>query len=143
MTEHKKYCTFTVGDYCFGVDVTSVREVLRYQTLTGVPRSHSAIGGLINLRGEIITAIQLKSILGIPSDEDCSKLMNLVVSTADGPVSLLINEIGEVVEVSEDQFEASPGTVSQTAAKMLNGAYKLKDRLVLILDIGVVTELAI
>lgn len=143
MSELKKYCTFTVGEYCFGVDATSVREVLRYQNLTSVPRSHSAIGGLINLRGEIITAIQLKSILGIPTDEDCSQFMNLVVSTQDGPVSLLINEIGEVVEVSDEQFEASPGTVDSTASKMLNGAYKLKDRLVLILDIGAVTELAI
>lgn len=143
MSELKKFCTFTVGDYCFGVDVTSVREVLRYQNLTRVPRSHPAVGGLINLRGEIITAIQLKSLLGSSIDDNGSQLMNLVVSTRDGPVSLLINEIGEVVEVSEEQFEASPGTVDVAVSRMLDGAYKLNNKLVLVLDISAVTKLAL
>lgn len=134
-------CTFTVGGMYCGLEVTTVREVLRHQDITPVPGAPAIIGGLINLRGEIITAIRLHRILGV-APEKSDELMNLVVSTSDGPVSLLVEEIGDVVTVSADLFEHLPGSIHSSATTMLRGAYKLEDRLLLAVDIAAVRALA-
>jgi purine-binding chemotaxis protein CheW len=127
--------TFTVDSHLFGVDVGSVQEVIRPQSMTRVPLSAPAVGGLINLRGQVVTAVDLRSRLGIPADGSERPLMNVVVRTPDGAVSLLVDSIGEVVETSDDAFEAPPETLTGPARHLVRGAYKLDDRLLLALDV--------
>lgn len=129
-----QYATFVLDDLYFGVEVLKVQEVIRYQAMTRVPLAPSVVQGLINLRGQIVTAIDLRRRLGLPARPEGELPMNVVVRTEEGVVSLLVDEIGDVVEVSPGQFERAPDTVTGPAREVVTGVYKLKDRLLLVLD---------
>ncbi|HYJ75044.1 MAG TPA: chemotaxis protein CheW [Kineosporiaceae bacterium] len=135
--------TFHVGKYLFGVDVSLVQEVVRLQQMTPVPLATGEIAGLINLRGEVLTAIDLRARLGLPPAEASGREpVNVVVRVDDEPVSLLVDEIGGVLEVSQVPFEQTPSTVDERVRDLLLGAYTLPDRLLLalnarrVLDVG-------
>lgn len=127
--------TFTVDRYDFGVEVATVQEVIRYQEMTRVPLAPGSIGGLINLRGQVITALDLRHRLGMPEREEGRLPMNVVVRTEDGAVSLLVDQIGEVIETDVRHFEAPPDTVTAQARDLIRGAYKLDGTLLLALDV--------
>ena len=134
MAEAHQYCTFYVAGHYFGLDVLKVQEIIRYQEMTRVPLAPHVVQGLINLRGQIVTAIDLRRRLEL-SDRPADQLpLNVVVQTDDGAVSLLVDEIGDVLHVSEKLFEPPPETLQGTARQMIRGAYKLNDRLLLLLD---------
>jgi purine-binding chemotaxis protein CheW len=134
VTEQHQYCTFYVDGHYFGLDVLKVQEVIRYQEMTRVPLAPPVVRGLINLRGQIVTAIDLRRRLEL-ADRPADRLpVNVVVQTDEGAVSLLVDEIGDVLEVPENMFERPPDTLKGTARELIRGAYKLPDRLLLILD---------
>ncbi len=133
MAMTRQLCTFTVGDLRLGVDVGDVREVLRRQPTTPVPLAHDDVAGLINLRGEIVTALDLRRRFDLPP-ADREYHMNVVLVTEEEPVSLVVDSIGEVVTVSEDDFERPPDTASAATATLIVGAYKLEGQLLLLLD---------
>ncbi len=134
MADEHQYCTFYLAGHYFGLDVLKVQEIIRYQEMTRVPLSPPVVRGLINLRGQIVTAIDLRLRLEL-ADRPADQLpVNVVVHTDDGAVSLLVDEIGDVLEVSEKMFERPPETLKGTARELIRGAYKLEDRLLLILD---------
>ena len=126
--------TFHVGKYLFGVDVSLVQEVVRLQQITPVPLAVPEIAGLINLRGEVLTAIDLCARLGMPKSESTREPVNVVIRVDDEPVSLLVDEIGGVLEVSQVPFEVTPSTVDEKVRDLLLGAYTLPDRLLLALN---------
>lgn len=134
--------TFHVGKYLFGVDVALVQEIVRLQTITPVPLSGKDIAGLINLRGEVLTAVDLRARLGLPPAENGRDPINVVVRVDEEPVSLLVDEIGGVQEVSSVPFEATPTTVDAHVRHLLLGAYTLPDRLLLSLDARKVLEIS-
>jgi purine-binding chemotaxis protein CheW len=134
--------TFHVGQYLFGVEVSLVQEIVRLQTITPVPLSGREIAGLINLRGEVLTAVDLRSRLGLPPPENDRDPINVVVRVDEEPVSLLVDEIGGVQEVSAVPFEATPTTVDAHVRHLLLGAYTLPDRLLLSLDARKVLAIA-
>lgn len=129
-----QFCTFFVRGMFLGLEVTCIQEVIRYQPLTVVPLTPPVIAGLMNLRGQIVTAIDLRRRLGLPPRDAGERPINVVVRTADGAVSLLVDEIGDVIEVDDDAFERPPETLGDDARELIRGAYKLKDRLLLVLD---------
>jgi purine-binding chemotaxis protein CheW len=134
MADEHQFCTFYLGNQYFGLDVLKVQEIIRYQEMTQVPLAHPVVRGLINLRGQIVTAIDLRRRLDLPDRPKDQLPVNVVVQTDDGAVSLLVDEIGDVLEVSEHQFERPPETLQGTARELIRGAYKLPDRLLLIVD---------
>jgi purine-binding chemotaxis protein CheW len=134
MADEHQFCTFYLGNQYFGLDVLKVQEIIRYQEMTRVPLAHPVVRGLINLRGQIVTAIDLRRRLDLPDRPDGRLPVNVVIQTDDGAVSLLVDEIGDVLEVSDRQFERPPETLRGTARDLIRGAYKLPDRLLLILD---------
>ena len=134
MTLASQYCTFFVGDLFFGIDVRVVQELLRYQEMTRVPLAARELTGLINLRGQIVTAIDLRRRLGLPDRPASTLPMNVVVRTNDGVVSLLADEIGDVVHVDESTFEPRPDTLQGVVRDLIGGVYKMKNRLLLVLD---------
>lgn len=134
MTDSKQFCTFFLNGLFFGVEVLKVQEVIRYQTMTAVPLASRTIQGLINLRGQIVTAIDLRRRLELPPRTGEELPMNVVVRTDEGAVSLLVDEIGDVVEIQDDIFERPPETLRGVARELVTGVYKLKERLLLILD---------
>ena len=134
MAEEKQFCTFFLDGLFFGVGVQKVQEVIRFQEMTRVPQAPPVVGGLINLRGQIVTALDLRRRLGLREREAGQRPMNVVVRTDDGVVSLLVDEIGDVVEVDQESFEPPPETLRGVARELVLGVYKLKDRLLLLLD---------
>jgi purine-binding chemotaxis protein CheW len=134
MIATKQLCTFKIDNHLFGVDAQSVQEVIRYQEMTRVPKAPAAISGLINLRGQIVTAVDLRTRLGLPPLPEKRKPMNVVVRGDDGAVSLLVDQIGDVIEVDDEHFEEPPDTLNGNARDLIRGAYKLEDQLLLLLD---------
>jgi purine-binding chemotaxis protein CheW len=134
MTNTKQFCTFFLNGLFFGVEVLKVQEVIRYQAMTRVPLAPATIQGLINLRGQIVTAIDLRRRLELAPREANQLPMNVVVRSDDGAVSLLVDEIGDVVEIQDDIYERPPETLKGVGRELVQGVYKLKERLLLILD---------
>jgi purine-binding chemotaxis protein CheW len=134
MTTADQYCTFRLADLTFGVEVERVQEVLRTQDVTAVPLADATVEGLINLRGQIVTALDLRRRLDLPPRPADQPPMNVIVRTGQGQLSLLVDQIGDVVHVDETTFEPPPETLDGTARELIVGAYKLEDRLLLILD---------
>jgi len=134
MSEQKQFCTFYLDNHMFGVKVEQVQEVFRYQEMTKVPLAPPVVRGLINLRGQIITAIDLRQRLGMGPLPEGKLPMNVVVRTKDGVVSLLVDEIADVLEVSEDVHERPPETIPDEVRQLVLGVYKLSGKLLLILD---------
>lgn len=128
------YCTFHIDDLLFGIEVGTIQEVIRNQPTTGVPLSSSLISGLINLRGQIVTALDLRNRFGMPPAEEVDKQMNVVIRTSDGPVSLLVDKIGDVAEVHQSNFEPSPETLSNEIKELIHGTFKLENELLLIIN---------
>lgn len=134
MGQDNQYCTFMLDDLLFGVEVQQVQEVIRFQNLTNVPLSSNVVLGLINLRGQIVTALDLRRRLALPDRDEGELPMNVVIRTEGDLVSLLVDEIGDVVEVEDTRFENPPDTLNGVARDLITGTYKLEDRLLLVLD---------
>lgn len=130
-----QYATFEIDDQLFGVDVATVQEVFRFQEYTPVPLAPHCVNGLINLRGQVITALDLRVRMGLPPRPADELPMNVVVRVDDEPVSLLVDRIGDVVELYDDTFEPPPDTLSGGSRELIVGAFKLERRLVLALDV--------
>lgn len=141
-TASRQFCTFTVERMFFGVEVMSIQEVIRFHELTRVPTAPNVVAGLINLRGQIVTAIDMRARLGLQPMPKDRKPMNVVVRTDEGVVSLLVDEIGDVVQVESSTYERPPDTISPASRELIEGVYKLKDRLLLILDTARAVEVA-
>ncbi len=129
-----QYCTFSVADRLLGAPVLDVQEVIGAQPMTRVPLAPGAISGLINLRGQIVTAIDLRRCLGLPERPSNEQPLSVVVRASEGAVSLLVDAIGDVQEVEQEAFETSPPTLQAEARKLIRGAYKLDGRLLLALN---------
>jgi purine-binding chemotaxis protein CheW len=123
MTQPQQFCTFFLDGLLFGVDVERFQEVIRYQALTRVPLASPVVTGLINLRGHIVTALELRRRLELPPPPADRHPMNVVVRTNDGPLSLLVDKVGEVLEVDERAFERAPETVRGIVGELIRGAY--------------------
>lgn len=134
MADLHQYCTFFVDGHYFGLDVLQVQEVIRFQEMTRVPLAPPVVRGLINLRGQIVTAIDLRRRLELGERPADQLPVNVVVQTDDGAISLLVDEIGDVLEVQEKLFERPPDTLKGPARELIRGAYKLENGLLLILD---------
>jgi purine-binding chemotaxis protein CheW len=131
----KQYCTFRLEEKLFGLEVSEVQEVIRYQEMTGVPLSEKSINGLINLRGQIVTAIDLRTIFNMPDLGQDAEPMNIVVKDDNSFASLLVDSIGDVIEVNEECYEGVPDTVQGKVRELILGAYKLDSDLLLVLDV--------
>lgn len=134
MAQNLQFCTFYIEKLLFGIPLTDVQEVMRHHDVTRVPLSPVVVTGLINLRGQIVTAMDLRHQLDFPPFADGTDPMNVVVRNDEGAVSLLVDEIGDVVEVNEDAFEPPPETLQGKVRSTILGVYKLKDRLMHVLD---------
>ena len=130
----RQLCTFHVAGLFFGVDVLSVQEVLRARELAPVPLAPPVVEGLLNLRGQIVSAIDLRRRLGFGPRESEDPPMFMIVRTEDGQVALIVDAVGDVLEVSPDSFEAPPDTMSAAMRPVIIGVHKLPRRLLHVID---------
>ena len=130
----KQYVTFRVGSLCFGVDVAQAKEIIKYQSMTPVPLAPSFVRGLINLRGQIITAIDLRALLEMEPAPAGMRPMNVVIQIGTEVISLLVDRVGDVIDMEASWFEPTPETLSPRISSLITGLFKLKKELVLVLD---------
>ncbi|MDP9798081.1 purine-binding chemotaxis protein CheW [Catenuloplanes nepalensis] len=132
----RQYATFEVAGQLFGVEVHTVQEVLSYNEYTMVPLAPSAVGGLFNLRGQVIAAVDLRVQLGLPRQSLDGPVMNVILRGDEEPVSLLVDKIGEVVDLDEATFEPPPDTLNGPTRELVVGTFKLEGRLMLALNVA-------
>lgn len=135
MSTATQYCTFHVGDLFLGVNVLSVQEVLRATELALVPLAPRTVLGLLNLRGQIVTALDLRLRLGFEARAADADPMFMIVHAADGAVALVVDSVGDVIEAGADTHEPAPGNLSATARSLVGGVHKLPGRLLHLLDV--------
>ncbi len=129
-----RLCTFGVGDALYGLEVHRVQEVLRPQESTRVPHAGAYIRGLINIRGQIVMAIDLRRCLGLEPAPDGERSMNLVLRTDDGPVSFLIDRALDVLDLDPSSFEPPPASLLGPRRRLIRGTYPHAGRLIHVLD---------
>lgn len=137
---NRMYATFFIDNHFFGVEVENVQEVFAAQGMTSVPLAPPIIAGLINLRGEIVTTIDLRIRLGFMQRPAGAEAMSVVIRTAEGPVNFLVDQIADVIEVQPGLFEPPPETIDSQLASVLDGVYKLEERLFLALNTAAVIQ---
>ena len=141
-TGEQAFVTMTVGSGYFGVPVTRVRDVLDTPLIYPVPLAPPEIPGSINLRGRIVTAIDLRVRLGIPPRESADRCMCVIVEGLAGePYALLVDEIGDVLTLPSSSHEANPITLSPTWSSMCRGLYRRDDSLLIVLDVEALLDL--
>lgn len=138
-----QYATFFVDSLYFGVDVLNVQEVLREQPMTAVPLAPGEVEGLINLRGQIVTALDMRRRLSLPPRPTSQPAMNVVIQTPGGAVSLLVDGIGDVIETGNARIEAPPENLAPATRELMRGIFNFEDRLLLVLDAERTVDLAV
>jgi purine-binding chemotaxis protein CheW len=134
MAQTHQFCTFYLEKLMFGVELEKVQEVIRYLEITEIPLAPRVVSGLMNLRGQIVTGLDLRRRLDLPDRAADVHPMNVVIRSADGAVSLLVDEIGDVVEVTDDSFERPPETLQGKVREVLLGVHKLERHLLHVLN---------
>jgi len=143
MATTRQFCTFHLGELFLGVEVQQVQEVIRWQELTRVPLAPAMLRGLINLRGQIVTALDLRQRFGMPPLTGEEQPTNVVVRTADGPMSLLVDAIGDVLEVGEECSARPPENLPATIRRVVGEVYKLDGHLLLALNVEKTIQLPV
>lgn len=146
MSEHTAavtgWCTFTVAGRLCGLDVTRVQEVLRPQPVTSLPLAPPAVRGLLNLRGRIVPAVDLRAVLGLPPAGEGTPGGHLIVFDGESPVSLIVDSIGDVRRADGAALVPVPHTLDGPARDLVAGAVPLPDGLLLVLDLDRTLECA-
>ena len=136
-----RYCTFVVAGLHFGLDVLKVQEVLRWQEMTTVPRAPKVVSGLLNLRGQIVTAIDLRTRLGLGDTDRPERPMNVVARASDATVSLLVDSVGDVVAPPPNAWESTPVNLRGPLQELSDGVYKSDGQILIILDLERVLDI--
>ena len=141
MATNQKYSTFYLNGICFGVPIEKVQEVLEFQDITPVPLSPPVLPGIINLRGQILTTLDLKTRLELAENESQEPPMMIVVRTSEGPMNLVVDKIGSVLDVDPEQFEKPTETLKPGVRAVTTHVCKLDGRLLLVLDTEKIIQL--
>jgi len=134
MTSARQFCTFYLDHLLFGVESQNIQEVVTYRALRPVPLAPPVVSGLMNLRGQVVVALELRRQLELAERPPNLPPVCLVVRAASGTVCLLADEVGNVVEVEEETFEPSPETLSPRLRSVILGVHKLEHQLMHVLD---------
>lgn len=141
MMASKQLTTFYIGKDLYGIDVSWVQEVTGPLQIVSVPLAPKFVSGLINLRGQIATAVGMKALFGL-SCEMSTESMSVICRFEGNLVALLVDSIGDVMEISEESFEMAPMTVSPSVRRFLSGVYKIDDALLSVVDVAKVSAIA-
>ncbi len=135
MSAEDRFCTFYLDGLCFGIAVERVQEAIFSPTVTPVPLAPRAVAGLTNLRGQIVTVIDLPRCLGLEARSAVTSPAMVVVRSENFPMGLLVDELGEVVGAPEHLCEASPGNLPAELRKLVPAVCKLPRRVLHLLDL--------
>lgn len=135
-----QFATFYLGPELFGINILQVQEILLKQSITPVPLAEDYILGLIGLRGQIVTAINLKRRLGMESDDVSEEAHQIVVTASDSIASLQVDRIGDVLEIDAKQLQPPPDSLKDIDTRYLEGVTMLEQTILAVLNISAVLE---
>lgn len=139
----KEFVTVHIADQLFGVAVTDIHDVFALQAVTPVPLAAPEIAGVLNLRGRIVTAIDSRARLGLPARQEGLKgAMALGVERGGEAFGLVIDRIGEVLQLADDTFEQNPVNLDAKWRTVSRGVYRLPGRLLMVLDVDRMLDIA-
>ena len=130
-----RYCSFHLGGEQFAVEAKQVLEVLRAPAYFPVPLAPGSVKGLMNLRGQVLTVLDIRGQLGLAPQPENQPAMELILKVQGERIALEVDAVGDVFDVDPDSFEEPPPTLQGKARELIQGAFKLKDRLLLVLDL--------
>ncbi len=130
--------TFHVGDILLGIDIQQVQEINRQLDVTDVPHSPNYVRGVINLRGEVATVVDLRTILGLPSAEVTRESRNLIVHSQGETIGFLVDRISDILTISHNEISPSPTTIEGVDGSLFKGVFKLETELLIVLDVDAV-----
>lgn len=137
LSEHSKdYLTVVIAGQRFGIPVLQVQDVLREQSVTKIPLAPPEVAGSLNLRGRIVTAIDVRKRLGLPENDNKKNDMSVVVEQQNELFSLIIDSVGDVLSVECDQIEKTPSTIDPVWREISTGVFQLKGELLVIMDVS-------
>lgn len=139
----KEYVTATVGGQLFGLPILRVQDVFKPERVTRVPLAPPEIAGVLNLRGRIVTLVDLRKRLDLPPAGDAQRQMAIGVEWRGESYGLLIDSIGEVLKLEDEAREPNPVNLDDGLARMTLGVHRLEDQLLLVLDVERVLDVAI
>lgn len=134
--------TFMLSNQMFGVPVLQVNDVLGPQKITRAPLSPPSVAGVMNLRGRIVTAVDVRRCLGQPPRGEGQDNMSVVVDENGELFSLMIDSVGDVLHLSSDTYEGPPATLDPAWRSVSSGIHKLQDKILVVLDVGQLLRLA-
>ncbi|MDL2320796.1 chemotaxis protein CheW [Desulfosarcina sp. OttesenSCG-928-B08] len=132
--------TFYVGDALCGMDILKVQEINKLMDMTTVPQAPNYVMGILNLRGQIVTIIDLGKKLDLGETERSETNRNIIVNSKGEYIGLLVSRIGDVVEVDQDKVEPPPANIGGVQGNFFRGVFKTQKRLIGILDVDKVLE---
>jgi purine-binding chemotaxis protein CheW len=135
MSEKRQFSSFYVNNLMFGIAVEEVQEIAGALAMTTVPLAPAKVAGLINLRGQIIPAIDLRTCLQIEGERTERPAVNMILHSTGGYSSLLVDRVGEIIEVDDSAFELPPETLKGPARELIQGTYKLEGKLMHVLEL--------
>lgn len=141
LSSQNQYVSFLIGEQLLGVPVDIVQEVLNPQAIARTPKARPEIAGLLNLRGQIVTAVDLRKRLHLPENPTGKPSMNVVIRHKGESYSLLVDEVGDVINVSSEQFESAPPTLDAHWKSLISGVFRLEEKLFVVLHVPSVFSL--
>ena len=130
-----EFVTVTIAEQLFGIPVLVVQDILGPQKITKIPLAPAEVGGALNLRGRIVTAIDVRRRLGLAEKEDDSESMSVVVEHGGELYSLVVDAVGEVLSMSADTYESNPPTLDPIWREVSGGIYRLNGELMIVLEV--------
>lgn len=140
LDQSKDFLTVTIAGQRFGIPVLQVQDVLREQQVTRIPLAPPEVAGSLNLRGRIVTAIDVRKRLGLPNRKEKEQNMSVVVEYDDELFSLIIDNVGDVLSFRGREFDKNPGTLDPLWRDVSTGIYQLEDELLVVMDVSSLLE---
>ena len=134
-TAELQFATFYVGHMLLGVDIRVVQEINRQSEITQVPHAPDYVRGVINLRGDVATIVDLRAILGLPPSEGSRQTRNLIVHHQGEAIGLLVDQISDILTLREDEISPPPTNVEGVDGRLMSGVCTLESEIVVLLDI--------
>ena len=134
-SDSSDYLTLTIAGQIFGIPVLQVQDVLGEQRVTKIPLSPPEVAGALNLRGRIVTAINVRKKLDLEEDDNFDHQMSVVVEYEQELYSLIIDEVGDVLTFDDEHYESTPATLDPLWRSISQGIYRMENRLLMVLDI--------
>jgi len=141
--KNRQFVIFNIGKEKYGVEISRVREIIKPKEITKIPNMPNYVEGVTNIRGQVTTVFNLRKRLGFPTMEELDKNGRIIIVEYEGiPVGMLVDDVRDVKYISDDVIDMVPSIISKSkGGKFLTGVGKVKDDLILLIDMDKVFSL--